>query len=168
MERVIFVPFNQNCQHEFRIRSENWQVAKPSKNFQIFINQRSPPLLLNLHDGSQIYIRGHGLHGVPRFSPRTGSVARRATHAALPIVEVINRLIEMGLQPNYRGTIKFYSCFSGLDKPPSAQPPTGKTKRHWFTRKLDLKGHLKPGAQRLHRLEQIIFARKILHCNTSL
>ena len=35
MSRVIFVPFDENCQHEFRIRSENWQKARPSKKYQI-------------------------------------------------------------------------------------------------------------------------------------
>lgn len=128
MDRVVFIPFDAASQREFVARTENWQQARASKDYKIVRYQSGvqSPLLLNIIGGSQVYIRGHGLLGVPAIyteDRKDGEDAQPGQQ--LPITTVIDRLIGMGLHPNFRGTIKFYSCFSGLAKPQSAMPFTG-------------------------------------------
>lgn len=124
MHRIIWIPFAGQEATEFLERSNNWLQERPDKNFQIvtYNPQRnamglgSHPALLNLINGSQIYMRGHGLPGNPHVTTTVNGTSVR-----LHITESIDRLIEMGLSTNYRGTIKFYSCFSALKGKPKYQ-----------------------------------------------
>jgi len=127
MDRVVFIPFQQPYAHEFLERTNNWLLERPDKNFRVVVYNlmRSPlwgpnPMLLNLIKGSSIYIRGHGMPGVAQLTTHY-----RNDDISITIQKAIDRLIEMGLERDFRGTIKFYSCYSGLDQPPKLQHGTG-------------------------------------------
>ena len=156
MIRVVFIPFDTNSQREFVDRTVNWQRARASKDYKIICYQTGVkiPLLQNIIGGSQIYIRGHGLLGVPAIytEERIGEADAQPAQQ-LQITVVIDRLIEMGLPTNFRGTIKFYSCFSGLAKPKSAVPMTGDTKKRWLTGKPYLaNAQWRPAAEALAKI----------------
>lgn len=117
MDRVVWIPFPPPYSHEFLERTNTWVRERPEKNFRVVVyNPRRTalglpptPMLQNLVKGSQIYLRGHGLSGDPNVTTSYNGAALK-----LPITESIDRLIEMGLPTDFRGTIKFYSCFSAL------------------------------------------------------
>ena len=121
MERVVWIPFPPPYSQEFMERTNTWVKERPEKNFRIIVYnpQRIAlgaglnPLLFNLINGSQIYLRGHGLSGDPHVTTNYDGRSLK-----LPITDSIDRLVAMGLQPNFRGTIKFYSCFSALKGKP--------------------------------------------------
>jgi hypothetical protein len=116
MERVVFIPFPMPHHQEFLSKTLNWVQERPNKNFRLLIYNPNykrlgcgpHPRLQNLMNGSHIYIRGHGLPGKATITT-SGQI--------LHIMDAIDRIIEMGLSTDFRGTIKFYSCFSGLDQP---------------------------------------------------
>ncbi len=111
MSRVIFIPWQMPQAQEFLDKSNQWNdaLAKDgaTKRFTIVTYQPGTvdPTLDTMVDG-QIYMRGHGLPGSP-------SVTTHGT--SLHIRDSIARLVGMGLKPAFRGKIKFYSCYSGLD-----------------------------------------------------
>lgn len=176
MDRVVFIPFDLVSQREFVKRTENWQRARAGKDYKIVRYQSGAqsPLLLNIVGGSQVYIRGHGLLGVPAIytEDRVGGEDAQPKQQ-IEITVVIERLIGMGLQPNFRGTIKFYSCFSGLNKPASAKPFTGVTYTPetswwgWLTGKPYLSGaQWNPAADALAKIGANYFRSKgFFQCN---
>ncbi|MCI0700131.1 MAG: hypothetical protein L0241_03480 [Planctomycetia bacterium] len=115
MHRIIWIPFAAS--QEFVKKSNNWLAERPEKNFVVVVwNPKreelglgAHPALLNLINGSQIYMRGHGLPGDPHVTTTNNDKTEK-----IHIHESIDRLIISGLPPTYRGTIKFYSCFSAL------------------------------------------------------
>ncbi|HUZ65191.1 MAG TPA: hypothetical protein VMU82_15905 [Acetobacteraceae bacterium] len=128
MDRVIFIPFPPPYAHEFMERTNNWVQERPEKNFRIIVYnpQRAAlglgrsPLLMNLMNGSSIYLRGHGLPGDPHVTTSLNGAVVKIT-----IQDSIDRLMEMGLRNDFRGTLKFYSCYSGLDQPKKWVSGTG-------------------------------------------
>lgn len=122
MHRIIWIPWERSEAYEFLERSENWLQERPDKNFQIVLYNPARasvglgehPALMNLVNGSQIYMRGHGQPGSSRIT--TNLAGGRAI--SMDITESIDRLLEMGLPGTYRGTIKFYSCFSAVKGKP--------------------------------------------------
>ncbi len=117
MHRIIWIPFPDNEALEFLERSKNWVKERPDKNFQIVVysplrlalGEGRHPALTNLMNGSQIYMRGHGLPGDPHIT-----TTANGKQVKIHISESIDRLVDMGLSTDYRGTIKFYSCFSAM------------------------------------------------------
>lgn len=117
MNRVVWIPFPPPYSHEFLERTNSWVRERPEKNFRIVVYNPARaamgvgpcPQLLNLVKGSQIYLRGHGLSGDSHVT-----TSYNGTSVSLTIQESIDRLMEMGFSPQFRGTIKFYSCFSAL------------------------------------------------------
>jgi hypothetical protein len=104
--RIIWIPWSGHDADEFVERSDQWNDVSP-KNFTIITYQpdAASDVLQNLRKG-KIYMRGHGMPGSPFVT----------THGInLHIHSSIDRLIGMGLQPTFAGTIKFYSCYSAVD-----------------------------------------------------
>lgn len=121
MYRVVFVPFPYPSCLEFLEKTKNWVEERPNKKFRPLVYDPGhiaegwrphPYLTKNLIDGSHIYIRGHGLPG-SRFL----TTYFNKNPVTVSIEVAIDRLLEMGLRPEFRGVIKFYSCNSGLDQP---------------------------------------------------
>lgn len=111
MSHVIFIPWPMPQAQEFLEKSNQWNDALTkdgaTKQFTIVTYQPGTvdPTLDSMADG-QVYMRGHGLPGSPFVTTHGNS---------LHIRDSIARLIQMGLKPGFRGKIKFYSCYSGLD-----------------------------------------------------
>jgi hypothetical protein len=114
MSRVIFIPWSGEEAEEFLELSNQWNTALEGsgKRFTIVTYQAGlapeDQPLKDLVEG-QVYMRGHGMPGSPFVTSRGKS---------LHIRDSIARVTEMGLKPPFRGKIKFYSCFSGLDGVP--------------------------------------------------
>src|SRR5690348_11878228 len=106
MPRIIWIPWPEAEAEEFLERSTQWNDVS-GKGFQIITWSpgTSLDLLETLMDG-KIYMRGHGTPGSPFVTTKGKS---------LNIRESIDRIIGMGLQPAFAGTIKFYSCYSAVD-----------------------------------------------------
>ena len=115
MERVVWIPFEAPYSYEFFERTLSWIKERPQKNFRILTydpnrpTHIAHPALLNLVWGSQIYLRGHGLAGDAHVTTTYNNGKQK-----LHIHDSIDRLLDMGLPSTFRGTIKFYSCFSAL------------------------------------------------------
>lgn len=111
MAKVIFIPWPMPQAQEFLDKSNQWNDALAhdgvAKRFTIVTYQPgSTDATLDAMVDGDIYLRGHGQPGSPFVT----------THGAnLHIRDSIARLIGMGLKPGFRGKIKFYSCYSGLD-----------------------------------------------------
>jgi len=128
MDRVVFIPFPPPYSYEFMERTNSWVKERPEKNFRIVtynpgraaLGVGRNPLLMNLLNGSSIYLRGHGLPGDPHVTTSLNGTVLKIT-----IQESIDRLMEMGLGNDFRGTLKFYSCYSGLDQPKKWVSGTG-------------------------------------------
>ena len=114
-QRVIWIPWQSGtCDCDFFARSQQWQGARPDKNYIIVSwNPNSVSYYLGNLIGLQceIYMRGHGVAGDPTINPtNTANNPNR-----ILIYESIDRICQMGLKATFQGKIKFYSCFSALD-----------------------------------------------------
>lgn len=157
MDRVIFIPFEQPMAYEFLERTNSWVQERPEKNFRVVIynpqravlGMGANPQLMNLVKGSHIYLRGHGLPGDHHVVTNLqGGGTRR-----ISIQESIDRLIEMGLDRNFRGTIKFYSCYSGVASKDKWQSGTGQLILNSDPMKTKVKGGtFAPGAVALAKV----------------
>jgi hypothetical protein len=112
--RIIFIPWQEGSDEakEWKDKSEQWNLAKPDKKFQIVYYQ--PHEKANAHlkaanadKDAVIYIRGHG-------SPGSNSLKANVLEEqrSLAMTDVCQRLIDMGLDPSFAGAIKFHSCYS--------------------------------------------------------
>jgi hypothetical protein len=111
--RIIWIPWPEAEAGEFIERSDQWNEVS-AKTFTIITYDPGTKheALVGLRKGS-IYMRGHGMPGSPSVTTR-GQV--------LHISKSIDRLIEMGLEKEFGGTIKFYSCYSAVDSVVKMRP----------------------------------------------
>ncbi|MBT8336436.1 MAG: hypothetical protein KJO11_07525 [Gemmatimonadetes bacterium] len=104
--RIIWIPWTEAEAGEFIERSDQWnEVSQKTFHIITYAPGTTHDVLDGLKDGS-IYMRGHGMPGNPSVTTRG---------KALHIHHSIERLIEMGLDVQFTGKIKFYSCYSAVD-----------------------------------------------------
>jgi hypothetical protein len=114
--RIIFIPWEQGSDEakEWKDKSEQWNVAKPEKKFNIVYynpNEKENAYLMaaNANKESVIYIRGHGSPGANSLKANVLEEQR-----SLAMTDVCQRLIGMGLESSFPGAIKFHSCYSAV------------------------------------------------------
>jgi hypothetical protein len=123
--RVIFIPWEKS--DEFDAKSEQWNDANTKGDKLYLIVNYAPgvkdnAILTLLTAKSNVYVRGHGQIGGDKIT---------ADGRALPITEACQRLIDMGLNKNYQGTIKFFNCYSAL-RGPGGKEPTAEQGADYF------------------------------------
>jgi hypothetical protein len=111
--RVIFVPWEENTPQaeEWKDKSEQWNAKKNDKFDIVYYKpgQTHEALLRATKDpAGSVYIRGHGGPGAQGLVTKMGD-----KWEALPMADVCQRLVEMGLGADFAGSIKFHSCYSG-------------------------------------------------------
>lgn len=109
----IFVPWTKEVGVSIKTENKWWQerAAKVSNNpafFQILHWTGHPlPELLSFHIEGKIYIVGHGGAGKDIVSP-----AGITSPHILTAREVGERLIQSGLKPEFKGSLKCFTCSS--------------------------------------------------------
>ncbi len=118
--RVVFIPWTAADDEEWTAKTQDWiDINRDEKGKQIQMIHWDPlnrpnHILVSLtnHADAVVYVRGHG-------SPSTLGIGLRHTGSngeieeeKLLIVDACQRLIDMGLDSAFCGTIKFYSCYS--------------------------------------------------------
>jgi len=112
--RIIFIPWQEGSDEakEWKEKSEQWNLAKPEKKFQIVYyhpDEKANAQLkaANADKDAVIYIRGHGSPGANSLKANVFDEQR-----SLAMTDVCQRLINMGLDSSFAGAIKFHSCYS--------------------------------------------------------
>lgn len=122
---VVFIPWDTSEGAEWNTKTNNWNHARANK-FKI-VNWSSgaaahPDLVAVGNDpAGVVYIRGHGNPGLPYIMANHKPVGHNnPLGLVLPITVACQRLIDSGLDKDFAGAIKFYSCHSGA-KPTAAE-----------------------------------------------
>jgi hypothetical protein len=118
--RVVFIPWTSAEDDEWTAKTQDWiDINRDEKGKQIQMVHWDPAnrpnhILVGLttHPDAVIYIRGHGSSSSTRIGLRHTGRQGEIEEEKLPIVDACQRLIDMGLDSAFCGTIKFYSCYS--------------------------------------------------------
>lgn len=91
------------------------ELSKGNKAFAVWYKPRTKnPFISSLNTG-QIYIRGHGMPGFKSIEGGRGG-------ERVDYDEVIDRLMESGLNKQFSGKIKLFNCHSGESGKPGSDP----------------------------------------------